>query len=110
MINGAQEVGFLRLERQISLPAIRYLLSIMVTFKDEMKKHFQGWYATEVQKQMQNNVAVSDLKVEMPTSLLKNASANWIISTWSSLQQRPQIAINGFRKSGILSAVTSAIE
>uniref|UniRef100_A0A1X7VKB1 Uncharacterized protein n=1 Tax=Amphimedon queenslandica TaxID=400682 RepID=A0A1X7VKB1_AMPQE len=32
MINGAQEVGFLRLERQISLPAIRSLLSIMVTY------------------------------------------------------------------------------
>uniref|UniRef100_A0A1X7V7V4 Uncharacterized protein n=1 Tax=Amphimedon queenslandica TaxID=400682 RepID=A0A1X7V7V4_AMPQE len=31
MINGAQKVGFLRLERQISIPAIRYLLSIMVT-------------------------------------------------------------------------------
>uniref|UniRef100_A0A1X7VQV7 Uncharacterized protein n=1 Tax=Amphimedon queenslandica TaxID=400682 RepID=A0A1X7VQV7_AMPQE len=50
-----------------------------------MKKHFQRWYVAEVQKQMQNNVDVSDLKVEMPTTLLKNASANWIISTWSSL-------------------------
>ena len=32
MMNGAQEVGFLLLQRQISLFAIRALLSIMVTF------------------------------------------------------------------------------
>ena len=32
MINGAQEVGFLLLQRQISLSAKRALLSIMVTY------------------------------------------------------------------------------
>ena len=32
MINGALEVGFLLLQRQISLSAIRALLSIMVTY------------------------------------------------------------------------------
>ena len=32
MINGAQEVGFLLLQRQISLSAIRALLSIIVTY------------------------------------------------------------------------------
>ena len=34
MMNGAQEVGFLLLQRQISLSAIRALLSIMVTYSN----------------------------------------------------------------------------
>ena len=38
MINGAQEVGFLLLQRQISLSAIRALLSIMVTYNVVMQK------------------------------------------------------------------------
>ena len=45
MINGAQEVGFLLLQRQISLSAIRALLSIMVT-NYEAVKNFNSMLCT----------------------------------------------------------------
>ena len=40
MITGAQEVGFLLQQRQISLTAIRALLSIMVTYNTELLVKF----------------------------------------------------------------------
>jgi hypothetical protein len=73
--------------------------------KDEMKKRFQSWYAEEVQKQLQAKVPLEQVKVELPSSVMKNKSANWLISSWQTLQQRPVVAIHGFRKAGILHAV-----
>ena len=48
MINGAQEVGFLLLQRQISLSAIRYLLSIMVTNVEHYGEHFHVYAYTRI--------------------------------------------------------------
>ena len=45
----------------------------------------------------------------MPSSVSKNLSANWIMSTFDALQARPELAINGFDKAGILHAVSSVI-
>ena len=78
--------------------------------KDEMKKRFQVWYAEEVQKQLQEKVPLDQVKVEMPASIIKNKSANWMISSWQALEQRPDVAVNGFRKAGILEAVNAVIQ
>ena len=75
--------------------------------KDEMKKRFQGWYAAEVQKQIMEGVAVDDVRVDLAAAVIKAKSANWMISSWQALEKRPEIAINGFRKAGILDAVTA---
>ena len=85
-------------------------VSINKPVKNEMKKHFQTWYAMEVQKQLKDRVSVGDVKVDMPLAVMKEKSANWILSTSTALQARPQLAINGFKRSGILSAVNSALQ
>ena len=38
---------------------------------------------------------------------MKNQSAWWVMSAWQSLVQKLEIAIHGFRKAGIMQAVTS---
>ena len=78
--------------------------------KDEMKKQFQTWYFEQVQKQLQEGVPINQVKVEMPASVMKNLSANWIMSTWESLKSRSEMAVNGFRKAGILSAIDSIMD
>ena len=39
---------------------------------------------------------------------IKDLSTRWIISAWQSIERRPQLAINGFIKSGIHEAILSA--
>ena len=73
--------------------------------KDELKKRFQTWYALEVQKQLKE-VPVDKVKVDVTASAIKTKSASWIISSWQAIEQRPEIVINGFRKAGILDAIT----
>ena len=41
-------------------------VSLNKPVKDEMKKRFQTWYAEQVQKQLQEGVAINQVKVEMP--------------------------------------------
>ena len=82
-------------------------ISINKPLKDEMKRRFQIWYAEEVEKQLNNNIPVEQLKVEVPAAIIKNKSASWMMSAWQELQQRSDVAINGFRKAGILQAVNS---
>ena len=82
-------------------------LSVNKPFKDEMKKRFQEWYAEEVQKQLTSGTAISDVKIDTRTSILKPKSANWLIETLDTLSQKPEIVINGFRKSGILDTLNT---
>ena len=63
-----------------------------------------GIYASEVEKQMKE-IPAEMVKVDVAMSNIKGRSASWIISSWQALQSRPEIAINGFRKAGILPAI-----
>ena len=63
-------------------------VSLNKPVKDEMKKQFQTWYSEQVQKQLQEGVPINQVKVEMPASVMKNLSVNWIMSTWESLKSR----------------------
>ena len=74
-------------------------LSVNKPLKDEMKQHFQSWYAEEVQKQLANGTAIQDVKIDTRTSVLKPKSANWLIGSLDSLYQKPEIVINGFKDS-----------
>ena len=78
-------------------------LSINKPLKDELKRSFQSWYAEQVRKQLEE-VPVSRVAVDVGLTVVKTPSANWIISAWRSIQQRPQLAINGFREAGLLDA------
>ena len=84
-------------------------VAINKPMKDEMKRRFQQWYAEEVQKQLKA-IPIEEVKVEMPTSIIKNKSSQWLIDSWQATKQRPEFAINGFRKAGILQAVNSVLE
>ena len=77
--------------------------------KDDLKKSFHSWYANEVQKQLKS-VPVHEVKVDVSAAVIKMKSVSWFISAWELLQGRPEIVINGFKKFGILDAVTAATE
>ena len=81
-------------------------ISVNKPMKDELKKRFQAWYASEVQRQLKE-VSVDKIKVDVTASAIKARSASWIISSWQAIEQRPEIAVNGFRSAGILDAITA---
>lgn len=79
-------------------------VSVNKPMKDELRARFHTWYASEVEKQMKD-LPAEKVKVDITMSNIKGRSASWIISSWQALQSRPEIAINGFRKTGIFSSV-----
>ena len=79
-------------------------ISINKPMKDHSKAKFQQWYANEVSKQLET-IPVNQVKVDVSLSVVKGPSANWIISGWQALEQRPDVAINGFKKSGIFDVI-----
>ena len=81
-------------------------VSINKPVKHGMRTRFQTWYASEVQKQLKE-VPVDNVKVSVTASVVKPLSARWIISTWQEIEQRPALALNGFRHAGILNAVAA---
>ena len=72
--------------------------------KDHLKSKFQQWYAQEVKKQLET-VPFGQVKVDVGLQVIKSPSANWIISGWQTLEKRAEVAVNGFRKAGILDAI-----
>ena len=44
--------------------------------------------------------------VHARTSILRPKSANWLMASMNSLAQKPEIVINGFKKAGILDALS----
>ena len=66
--------------------------------------HYNG-YASEVEKQLKS-VKVDEVKIEMTTAAMKVKCAQWMISAMQEIQKHPEIAVNGFKATGILSAVT----
>ena len=79
-------------------------ISINKPMKDHLKTSFQQWYAQEVKKQLEF-VPLNQVKVDVGLQVIKSPSANWIMSAWQTLEKRAEVAINGFRKAGILDAI-----
>jgi len=79
-------------------------LSVNKPVKDGMKVKFQQWYADEVQKQLQTT-PVKEIKVDVNLGAVKNPSASWLVSVWQELEKRPEVAINGFKRAGIVDAI-----
>lgn len=53
--------------------------------------------------------SLDQLKVEMSAPIMKNLCTNWMISGIQSLQARPEMAINGFKGSGIFAVIDSVL-
>lgn len=81
-------------------------ISINKPIKNGMRVKFQKWYADEVRKQLKRS-SVDEVKVSVAASLIKPLSAEWLISTWQEIEQRPELAINGFRGAGIVHAIAA---
>ena len=79
-------------------------ISVNKPMKDHLKSKFQQWYAQEVKKQLET-VPFGQVKVDVGLQVIKSPSANWIISGWQTLEKRAEVAVNGFRKAGILDAI-----
>ena len=56
-------------------------------------------------KKQLDTVALDQVKVDVGLQVVKNPNANWIISAWQALERRPEVAVNGFIKAGILDAI-----
>ncbi len=84
-------------------------VSINKPVKHGMRTRFQTWYASEVHKQLKE-VTVDNVKVSVAASVVKPLTGRWIISTWQEIEQRPALAVNGFRGAGILDSVAAIRE
>ena len=84
-------------------------VSVNKPIKDHLRKSFHSWYASEVQKQLLSGVPLASVKVDVSASAIKAKSLHWFVSAWESLKDRPEIIINGFKKTGIYDAVNAAI-
>ena len=80
-------------------------ISVNKSMKSELRKNFQLFYANEVQKQLVNKVPIDQIKVDFHLSAIKSKSASWIMSSWNEIEKRPELAINGFDKAGILDII-----
>jgi len=73
-------------------------ISVNKLMKDHLKSKFQQWYAKEVRRQLET-IPLGQIKVDVGLQVVKSLSTNWIISGWQALEKRPEVAVNGFRKS-----------
>ena len=64
------------------------------------------WYAKEVQKQLET-VKVTEMTVDVLAAVIRAKSAGRFVAYWHSLRDRPEIVGNGFRKAGILDAISA---
>ena len=65
-----------------------------------MKQKCREWNAVKVRQKLQTT-PINEAQVDVSLSVIKNPSASWIISGWQALERRPEVAVNGCRKSGI---------
>lgn len=75
--------------------------------KDALKAEFQARYAVQMQKKLEEGSALDELSIDTTMTAIKGQSLQWIISAWKSIEQRPAMVINGFRKAGIRDAISS---
>lgn len=45
--------------------------------------------------------------MDLAAAVVKAKGRNWVILSWQALEQQPEIAINGFLRTGVLDAVTA---
>ena len=54
--------------------------------KDELKARFQSWYASEVKNRLSVG-PVDKVRIDLIANAIKPLSANWIISSWQTIEQ-----------------------
>ena len=67
--------------------------------KNVMKAKFQKWYADQVAKQLKNGEGIQP--VDMRLSIMKQLSAQWLLSMYDSFKVRWDVWQHGFECTGI---------
>ena len=84
-------------------------LSINKPIKHQMRTRFQSWYADEIQRQLKE-MPIDKVRIDLTAPVVKSNCARWLIAVVQNLQERPVVAINGFKESGILAAVDAVVD
>ena len=79
-------------------------LSVNKPFKDHLRKCFGEWYSQQVSVKLEAGVPVDKITVDTRMSIIKNVSAEWLVSAFDYIQSHPSIIINGFTKAGIVTS------
>ena len=75
-------------------------ISLNKAVKDFLHGEFQSWYPDQVNIQLQNGRTSPDVNLSL--SVVKPLGVTWLKNMSDYLTMNPQIAINGFRKAGLL--------
>lgn len=75
-------------------------LSVNKSVKEFMHSKFQQWYASEVEKQLDQGIERAPVDLRM--SIMKPLGARWLVSLHDYLQENNSIIKNGFKAAGIV--------
>lgn len=75
-------------------------LTVNQFFKSEMKKHFHDHYASQVQKEIEENRAHQPISLQL--TVVKPIHARWILDSFATMENKSDLVRSGFRKAGIL--------
>lgn len=82
-------------------------LSVNKAAKDFMRQKFREWYATEVQKQLDDGATVIS-PVDLRMSVMKPLGSLWLVSLYDYIRDHEAIVKNGFKAAGILQVCNSS--
>lgn len=70
-------------------------------FKSYLKAEFQSFYAGEIQKQLSAGVDLTDIKIDLRSSVIKPLHAQWLVNAIKKLSTKPDIISESFSKAGL---------
>ena len=76
-------------------------LSVNKAAKESMRSRFREWYATEVQKQLDNGVQ-QIAPVDLKMSTMIPLGARWLVHLHDYIEQHNSLIVNGFKAACIL--------
>ena len=76
-------------------------LSVNKAAKEFMRSRLREWYASEVQKQLDDG-AQQISPVDLKMSTMKSLSAGWLLSLHDYIKKHNSLVTNGFKAAGIL--------
>ncbi|CAC5395882.1 unnamed protein product [Mytilus coruscus] len=82
-------------------------LSVNREYKEQLKSNFHDWYSAQVVQQLNHQEDITGERapkviVDLKTSVMKPAHAQWIVSTHQIMSNRTDLIKSGFRKAGLL--------
>ena len=76
-------------------------LSVNKAAKEFMRSRFREWYATQVQKQLDEGASQIS-PVDLRMSIMKPLGVRWLVSLYDYIKEHNSLILNGFKAAGIL--------